>query len=61
METIDELEPERCCVYAGADGYLGFTGNLDLAWWISIALGVFAAIVCAPIDERPLRRTAAAR
>ena len=31
-------------------------GSYDLAWWISIALGVFAAIVCAPINERPIRR-----
>ncbi len=35
-------------------------GSYDLAWWISIALGVFAAIVCAPINERPLARTAPA-
>ena len=33
------------------------TGSYDLAWWISIALGVFAAIVCAPINERPIART----
>jgi MFS family permease len=31
-------------------------GSYDLAWWISIALGVFAAIVCAPINERPIPR-----
>lgn len=31
-------------------------GSYDLAWWISLALGVFAAIVCAPINERPLAR-----
>ena len=35
-------------------------GSYDLAWWISIALGVFAAIVCAPINERPIARPAAA-
>jgi predicted MFS family arabinose efflux permease len=35
-------------------------GSYDLAWWISMGLAVFAAIVCAPIDEKPLRRTAAA-
>jgi MFS family permease len=34
-------------------------GSYDMAWWISIALGVFAAIVCAPINERPLARPAA--
>ena len=31
-------------------------GSYDLAWWISIGLGVFAAIVCAPINERPIVR-----
>ena len=31
-------------------------GNYDLAWLISIGLGIFAAIVCAPINERPLVR-----
>ena len=43
-------------------GGLIFTqrGSYDLAWWISIGLGVFAAIVCAPINERPLARPAAA-
>ena len=45
--------------------YLGgviFTrqGSYDMAWWISIALGVFAAIVRAPINERPLARVAPA-
>jgi predicted MFS family arabinose efflux permease len=35
-------------------------GSYDLAWWISIGLGVFAAIVCAPINERPLARIAPA-
>jgi MFS family permease len=33
------------------------TGSYDLAWWVSIGLGVFAAIVCAPISERPLARS----
>jgi predicted MFS family arabinose efflux permease len=43
-------------------GGLVFTrqGSYDLAWWISIALGVFAAIVCAPINERPVARAAPA-
>jgi MFS family permease len=31
-------------------------GSYDLAWWISMGLGVFAALVCAPINERPLAR-----
>ena len=38
MEIIDELEPEKRGVYAGAAGYLGFNGNLDLA--IAIRTGV---------------------
>lgn len=35
-----------------------FTRNqsYDLAWWIAVALGVFAAIMTAPIDEKPLVR-----
>jgi predicted MFS family arabinose efflux permease len=42
-------------------GGLIFTrqGSYDMAWWISIGLGIFAAIVCAPINERPLARPAA--
>jgi MFS family permease len=35
-------------------------GSYDSAWWISIGLGVFAAIVCAPINEKPLARPAPA-
>ncbi len=31
MEIIEELEPTRRGFYAGAVGYLGFTGNLDAA------------------------------
>jgi len=31
MEIIDELEPCRRGVYAGAVGYLGFNGNMDTA------------------------------
>ena len=39
-------------------GGLIFTrqGSYDLAWWISMGLAVFAAVVCAPINERPLAR-----
>jgi anthranilate synthase component 1 len=40
MEVIEELEPEKRGVYAGAAGYLGFNGNLDLA--IAIRTGVVA-------------------
>ncbi|AGL03103.1 anthranilate synthase component I [Desulfoscipio gibsoniae] len=31
MEIIDELEPYRRGIYAGAVGYLGFNGNMDTA------------------------------
>lgn len=31
MEIIEELEPQRRGPYAGAVGYLGFSGNLDMA------------------------------
>ena len=32
------------------------TGSYDIVWWISIALGVFAAAVNWPIREEPIRR-----
>lgn len=32
------------------------TGSYDIVWWISIALGVFAAVVNWPIQEAPIRR-----
>ncbi|MEI6737096.1 MAG: anthranilate synthase component I family protein, partial [Pseudomonadota bacterium] len=38
MEVIDELEPSKRGIYAGAAGYIGFNGNLDLA--IAIRIGV---------------------
>ena len=38
MEIIDELEPVRRGIYAGAVGYLGFHGDMDLA--IAIRTGV---------------------
>ena len=38
MEIIDELEPEKRGVYAGAVGYLGFNGNVDLAIAIRTAV-----------------------
>jgi anthranilate synthase component I len=38
MEIIDELEPEKRGVYAGAVGYLGFHGDMDLAIAIRTAV-----------------------
>lgn len=38
MEIIDELEPVKRGIYAGAVGYLGFHGDMDLA--IAIRTGV---------------------
>ena len=35
-------------------------GSYDMAWWIALALGVFAAILTAPIDEKPIVRAAPA-
>ena len=65
MEIIDELEPEGRGVYAGAVGYLGFQGNIDLA--IAIRTGIVkdgqlhvqaaAGIVADSIDEAEWRET----
>ena len=38
MEIIDELEPSKRGVYAGAVGYLGFNGNTDMAITIRTAV-----------------------
>jgi len=38
MEIIDELEPSKRGVYAGAVGYLGFNGDMDLAIGIRTAV-----------------------
>jgi predicted MFS family arabinose efflux permease len=35
------------------------TKSYDMMWWISIALGLFAAVVHWPIQERPVPRLAA--
>ena len=65
MEIIDELEPEKRGVYAGAAGYVGFNGNIDLA--IAIRTGVVkggqlyvqaaAGIVADSIPENEWRET----
>jgi anthranilate synthase component 1 len=41
MEIIDELEPVKRGIYAGAVGYLGFHGNMDVA--IALRTGVVKA------------------
>jgi anthranilate synthase component I len=38
MEIINELEPTKRGIYAGAVGYLGFNGDMDVA--IAIRTGV---------------------
>ena len=40
-------------------GYLyDRTGSYDQVWWLGVALGLAAALIHIPIDERPLRRVA---
>ncbi len=42
-------------------GYLfDHTGSYDIVWWLGVALGLFAALVHLPINERPAARLAAA-
>ena len=38
MEIVDELEPVKRGIYAGAVGYLGFHGDMDLAIALRTAL-----------------------
>jgi anthranilate synthase component I len=38
MEIIDELEPVKRGIYAGAVGYIGFHGDMDLAIAIRTAV-----------------------
>ncbi len=45
-------------VYIG--GYLrDVSGSFDVVWWLGVALGIFAAIVHCPIQEKPVERSAA--
>lgn len=44
-------------VWLGGVLYDAF-GNYDMIWWMSIALGVFAALVHLPIREEPVERLA---
>jgi predicted MFS family arabinose efflux permease len=36
------------------------TGSYDVVWWLGVALGLFAALVHLPIEERPARTLAPA-
>jgi MFS family permease len=42
----------------GAGRLYDVRGNYDLMWWISIALGLFAALINWPIREQPVARLA---
>jgi len=65
MEIIEELEPTRRGLYAGAVGYISFTGNMDTAIAIrtlliknNIAyLGVGAGIVADSVPENEFEET----
>ena len=37
------------------------TGSYDIVWWLSIALGVFAALINLPVREAPIQRAPAAQ
>jgi len=37
------------------------TGSYDVIWWIAIALGLVAALMHFPVDDRPVARLAAAK
>ncbi len=36
--------------------FYGLTGSYDAVWWASVALGLFAAVIHLPIDERRVDR-----
>ena len=65
MEIIDELEPTRRGLYAGAVGYIGFSGNMDTAIAIrtlvikdqTAYLGVGAGIVADSVPEKEFEET----
>ncbi|HUW98835.1 MAG TPA: anthranilate synthase component I [Acidiferrobacter sp.] len=65
MEIIDELEPIKRGLYAGAVGYIGWNGNMDMAIAIRTAvlrngrlyLQVGAGIVADSIPEREWEET----
>ena len=49
------------CLGAWFGGYMcELSGSYDLVWWISVGLGIAAAALHWPIDERPIERPATA-
>ena len=65
MEIIEEMEPTRRGIYAGAVGYIGFTGNMDTAIAIrtlvvkgnTAYLGVGAGIVADSVPAKEFEET----
>ena len=65
MEIIEEMEPNRRGLYAGAVGYIGFSGNMDTAIAIrtlvvkdqTAYLGVGAGIVADSVPESEYEET----
>ena len=65
MEIIEELEPTRRGIYAGAVGYFSFSGNMDMAITIrtllikgnTAYLGIGAGIVADSDPEREFEET----
>jgi anthranilate synthase component 1 len=65
MEIIDELEPSRRGIYAGAVGYVDFSGNLDTCIAIRTIvvkdgkahIQAGAGIVADSVPEREYRET----
>ncbi|NIP99102.1 MAG: anthranilate synthase component I [Nitrospinaceae bacterium] len=65
MEIIDELEPNRRGIYAGAVGYISFSGNMDTAIAIRTLvvkdqvgyLGVGAGIVADSVPDNEFEET----
>jgi anthranilate synthase component 1 len=66
MEIIDELEPARRGIYAGAVGYLGFDGTLDtciairtiIAHRDTLTIRAGAGVVADSVPEREYQETA---
>ena len=65
MEIIDELEPNKRCLYGGSAGYIGFDGGFDLCIAIRMVLyrggrayvGAGAGIVADSVPKREFAET----